>query len=68
MNLTTGVKCGTLKALMLDARTSERIKAMSETAAESIVPFPPYVENWEMPEMPSLEDLPEDDNVPMESR
>ena len=67
MNLTTGVKCGTLKALMLDARTSERIKAMSETAAESIVPFPPYVENWEMPEMPSLEDLPEDDNVPMES-
>jgi Uma2 family endonuclease len=40
---------------------------MSETAAESIVPFPPYVENWEMPEMPREEDLPEDDGVPMES-
>ena len=40
---------------------------MSEAAAESIVPFPPYVENWEMPEMPREEDLPEDDNVPMES-
>jgi hypothetical protein len=23
---------------------------MSESAAESVVPFPPYVENWEMPE------------------
>ncbi|HBI46279.1 MAG TPA: hypothetical protein DDY78_26010 [Planctomycetales bacterium] len=40
---------------------------MSETAAESVVPFPPYVENWEMPEMPREGDLPEDDNVPMES-
>jgi Uma2 family endonuclease len=37
---------------------------MSETAAESIAPFPPHVENWEMPRE---EDLPEDDGVPMET-